>query len=98
MSLAGQGAGSPGDSASSRPRRPQDDTALFERDGRGVAQDDGGEALESGLRQVGGRGCLETHPVTAIGRTDRISSARSGSTASSGTVTTPIDSPSALKS
>jgi hypothetical protein len=38
------------------------------------------------------------HPASVIGRTDRTSSARSGSTASSGTVATPIESPSALKS
>lgn len=37
-------------------------------------------------------------PAIAIGLTERTSSARRGSTASSGTVTTPIDSPSALKS
>ncbi len=37
-------------------------------------------------------------PAMAMGRTVRTSSARRGSTASSGTVTTPIDSPSALKS
>ena len=29
--------------------------ALFERDRRGTAEDDGGEALESRLRQVSGR-------------------------------------------
>ena len=36
------------------------------------------------------------YTTTASGRTDRTSSARSGSTAISGTVTTEIDSPKAL--
>ena len=61
----------------------------------------------NGIRTAQTRSCgrrwrrssgIEARQVSARGRTDRTSSARSGSTASSGTVTTPIDSPSALKS